>query len=140
MIDNGANPHVVPYAGSDYTQSELENLGHLSNLPTQKSVFFTTRPFPDDFKNQTIFPDPWFYRTGVFGQFESVIGQGASGTVLSGDWFGQKAAFKFVEIGLQQFQSDASEALKTLDEKLTEMTSIQAAKGDKVLPFYGHYR
>ena len=140
MIDKGANPFIEDYGGSDYTQFKVFKLRHLSNLPTQKSVFYTTRPFPDDFKNKTTFQSPWFYETGVFGQFSSVIGQGASGTVLSGDWFGKKAAYKFVEIGTQSFQEYSEDALKTLNEKLSEMTSIQAAKGSKIVSLYGHYR
>ena len=137
MIDKGANPFVVDYAGS--TGFDISNLGRLSNLPSQKSVYFTTRPFEGEFEGKTNFPDPWFYRTGVFdGKLNSVIGQGASGTVLSGDWFGKKAAFKFVEIGAQKFQEKNS--LRNLDEKLSEMISIQSTRGSKIVSFYGHYR
>ena len=85
--------------------------------------------------------NPWFYRTGVFdGKLGSVIGQGASGTVISGEWYGKKAAFKFVDIGTQQETTMTSDALKSLDKKLSEMTSIQATKGSKIVEFYGHYR
>ena len=87
------------------------------------------------------FCDPWFYRNGVFdGKFESAIGQGASGRVISGEWYGKKAAFKFVEIVKQKEQKYVDEGLKSLDEKLSEMTSIQATKGSKIVQFYGHYR
>ena len=139
MIDRGVNPFVVTYGGN--TQFDIHNLGYLSNLPSQKSVFFTTRPLPDEFKGQTEFPDPWFYKTGVFdGNFDSVVGQGATGTVISGEWFGKKAAFKFVEIGNQKFQNQVAHGLKTLNKKLSEMTSIQSAVGSKIVSFYGHYR
>ena len=87
------------------------------------------------------FPDPWFYKTGVFdGKFDDVIGQGASGIVLKGEWFGRKAAFKFVEIGSQKYQERSDVALKSLNEKLTEMISIQSTAGSKIISFYGHYR
>ena len=139
MIDRGANPFVVSYGGK--TPFDRYNLDSLSNLPSQKSIFFTTRPLPDELKEQTEFPDPWFYKTGVFkGKFDSVIGQGAAGTVISGEWFGKKAAFKFVEIGNQKYQELMHDALKTLEEKLSEMTSIQSTVGSKILSFHGHYR
>ena len=53
---------------------------------------------------------------------------------------GKKAAFKFVDIGTQKFHEGSTDALKTLDEKLSEITSIQATKGSKIVSFYGHYR
>ena len=139
MIDRGANPFVVEYSGT--TQFENFNLGHLSNLPSQKSIYFTTRPLPDEFQQQNVFPDPWFYKTGIFkGKYNSVIGRGAAGTVINGEWFGKKAAFKFVEIGAQKFQKETTDALRTLDEKLSEMVSIQSTVGSKIVSFYGHYR
>ena len=139
MIDRGANPFVV--AGNGCTQFDIFNLGHLSNLPSQKSIYFTIRPLPNDFKQQNEFPDPWFYKTGIFnGKFNSVIGQGAAGTVIKGEWFGRKAAFKFVEIGAQKYQDLIEDTLKTLDEKLSEMISIQSTVGSKIVSFYGHYR
>ena len=136
MIDNGVNPYIVDFEGK--TMFEKFNLGSLSNLPSKKSVYFTTRPLVE---SNPDFDDPWFYKTGVFnGKFDSLIGQGASGTVISGEWAGKKAAFKFVEVGAQKFQEKADDALKTFNEKLSEMTSIQATKGSKIISFYGHYR
>ena len=137
MAERGANPFIVGYDG----RSEFDSLGDLSIIPNQKSVYFTTRPLPDEFIEQKAFPDPWFYKTGVFdGKFESEIGQGAAGTVISGKWFGKRAAFKFVEIGAQTRQEFVNQSLKKLDEKLYEMTSIQSTFGSKIVSFYGHYR
>ena len=115
---------------------------NLSNLPTQKSVYFTIQPPVAEFENNDVFLDPWFYRNGVFGNFDSVVGRGASGIVLSGDWFGSKAAFKFVEIGSQRVPDSRqlTDSLKLLNEKLLEMTTIQAIEGSKIVKFYGHYR
>ena len=139
MIDKGANPFVVAYDGTN--RFDNSKLDHLSNLPTKKSVFLTTRPISNEFVQKYNFPDPWFYRTEVFdGKFDSFIGQGASGTVLKGEWYGKKAAFKFVEIGTQHFQKYTPDAIKSLDEKLSEMISISASVGSKVVSFYGHYR
>ena len=119
----------------------MNNLGHLSNLPTQKSVYFTTRPIEGEFKGKTSFSKPWFYQTGIYdGKFDFFIGQGASGTVLSGKWFGKKAAFKFVGIGSQKAEKYVKDTLKSLDDKLSEMISIQATQGSKIVKFYGHYR
>ena len=139
MINKGASPFVVDNYGRTFF--DTNNLGHLSSLPAKKSIFFTTRPFPDEFQQKNDFPDPWFYRTGVFdGKFRSVIGQGASGMVLDGEWYGKKAAFKFVEVGTQKFQKFIKDSIKTLDEKLNEMTSTSAIVGTKIVSFYGHYR
>ena len=139
MIDKGANPFILDSIG--VTQFKFYNLANLSNLPTQKSVFFTVRSLGNNDESKVDFLDPWFYRTGVFdGKFGSVIGQGASGTVISGEWYGKKAAFKFVEIGSHGKQNNVNDALKSLDEKLSEMTSIQATKGSKIVHFYAHYR
>ena len=74
------------------------------------------------------------------GKFNTLIGQGATGTVISGEWFGKKAAFKFVEIGNEKSQSYTEDGLKTLDDKLSEMISIQSTTGSKIVNFYGHYR
>ena len=104
-------------------------------------MYFTTRLLPKEFLRQNEFLAPWFYRTGVFdGEFNSVFGQGAAGTVISGKWFGKKAAFKFVEIKSQKFEEKATDVLKTLDKKLSEMISIQSTAGSKIVSFFGHYR
>ena len=138
MIDKGANPFIVTYGGK--TKVDVCNLQNLSNVPTQKSVYFTIRPFEGEFAGKTNFPDPWFYRTGVFGTFDSLIGQGASGIVVSGNWFGWDAAFKFVDIGIQKYQKSTEDALRTLSERLSEVSSIQSTAGSKIVKFYGHYR
>ena len=139
MIDKGANPFIVDFAGK--THFERFNLGRLSNRPSQKSVYFTTRPFEGELKYNTSFLEPWFYQSGVFGgKFDSLIGQGASGTVISGEWFGKKAAFKFIEVGDQENPEYAPDIVKTLNESLREMTSIQSTAGLNIVSFYGHYR
>ena len=137
MIDKGANPFIVNYNGNlAYLDEE-----NLKNLPEQKSVFFITRPLDSNDESKADFLDPWFYRTGVFdGKFVKIIGRGASGTVISGEWYGKKAAFKFVEIGPQRFQVNNKDSLKTLNEKLSEMVSLQSTVGSKIVSFYGHYR
>ena len=139
MIDRGANPFVVDY--TDGTRFENVNLDYLSNLPTQKSVYFTTRQLDDEFEANPDFFDPWFYQTGVFdGEFNSVIGRGSTGTVIRGQWCGKKAAFKFVKIENEMRQKDISDTVKSLNQKLSEMASIQATNGSKIVSFYGHYR
>ena len=141
MIDKGANPFIVDYDGE--TQFEMFDLSNLKKLPTTKSVYFLTRPLKGYDETYDDFLDPWFYRSGVYdGKFESAIGQGASGRVISGQWYGKKAAFKFVEIGNQKIPNSGKveDGLKVLDEKLSEMTSIQTTKGSKIVQFYGHYR
>ena len=48
----------------------------------------------------------------------------------------KEGRLKFVEIGAQKFQQTKKDGLKTLDEKLPEMISINSKK----VSFYGHYR
>ena len=140
MIEKGANPFVVACNGTDeFTYWNLEK-SNLSNLPTKKSIYFTIQPYIGGDKDKDVFLDPWFYRTGVYGTFDSVIGQGASGIVLRGDWFGKRAAFKFVEIGTQNFPEDVEDGSKVLSKKISEMTSIQSTEGSKILSFFGHFR
>ena len=77
-----------------------------------------------------------------------MISRGASGVVLSGQWFGKKAAFKFVEIENQltlhdkisSTQLTVEETIKKLNEKVSEMTSMESTQGSKIVKFYGHYR
>ena len=139
MIDKRANPFVVDCDG--ISQFSIHRLGYLSNLPTKNSIYFTTRPIFDEFKGKTGFPDPWFYKTGIFdGKFNAVVGKGACGIVFSGKWCGIMAAFKFVDIGAQKFQENIQDSIHTLDQKLSEMTSIEVTKGSNILSFYGHYR
>ena len=141
MIDKGANPFIVTYGGNFPYWAHNIHEQNLPKLPTTKSVYFLTRPLKGYDETYDDFLDPWFYRSGVYdGKFESAIGQGASGRVISGEWYGKKAAFKFVEIVKQKEQKYVDEGLKSLDEKLSEMTSIQATKGSKIVQFYGHYR
>ena len=142
MIDMGVNPFLVSTLDDcdAFTSWNLEG-SNLSNLPTKKSIYFTIRPLPDDFKDKGDFLAPWFYQTGFYGNCDTVIGQGASGVVLSGDWFQKKAAFKFVEIGKQKMLGSLTEDhLKAMDQNLSEMTWNQSTKGSKIISFYGHYR
>ena len=135
MVNLGSNPFIVGYDGNEFNR---KNLGYLSNLPSQQSVYFTTQSPVKQFKDKTDFLDPWFYKSGVFdGKFGSVIGLGASGVVLSGEWSGKRAAFKFVKIETKNRQADYGE---NSNENLSEMTSIQATKGSRIVSFYGHYR
>ena len=93
MIDMGASPHVIDYAGN--TQYDDYSLCSLSNIPTVKSVFFQLREFTSDM------PSAWEYKTGVYnqGHFGQVRGCGGEGTVIEGVWQNKKpAAFKFVEV------------------------------------------
>ena len=140
MIDKGANPFIVAYNNANRYMMEKLHYQNLSNLP-RASVYFTTRPLVGNGGGEVDFSDPWFYRNGVFdGKFDSMIGQGAAGTVISGKWYGRNAAFKFVEIGEQKVQKNAKKGLEVLDEKLSEMISIQATEGSNIVRFYGHYR
>ena len=141
MINRGVNPYVVDHNG--LSQFELWNLSNMSNLPSSRSIFFSIEPFKCfcDVKCQSDLSNPWFYRNGIFdGKFDYVIGKGASGVVLHGYCHGVEAAFKFVDIGEQQFLEYVTDNLAELNRKLGEMRSIQATRGSKILDFHGHFR
>ena len=131
MVDRGVNPFITSSSGM--TQFEYFQLGaKLSNLPTQKSVYFKTQPFADKFENKVDFPSPWYYETGVFGFFSSKVGQGTSGTTLRGVWFGCEAKFEFVEI-----ETDNS-ARKKPSEKISEIQSIPINEASNQVEFFAH--
>ena len=141
MINRGVNPYIVNYRGRN--KFEYSNLSNLSNLPTSKSIFFSIKAFKCfcDEKCDSDLSNPWFYKNGIFdGQFDYLIGRGASGIVLHGYCHGVEAAFKYVDIGRQKQLTFSSDGLAELNRKLGEMRSIQATKGSKVLDFKGHFR
>ena len=141
MIDFGVNPFVVIDSG--YTQFDINNLSHLHNLPTQKSIFFPTQSFACCNKDCKFdLSEPWLYKNGTFpGQFEEILGQGASSIVLRGTFQHKKAAFKFVEIKNQSNSKKyVMDSLKELNKQLNDMTSIQSVSGNKVVQLYGHFR
>ena len=39
-----------------------------------------------------------------------------------------------------EVSNSVEEGLKTLDQKLSEMISLQSTSGSKIVSFYGHYR
>ena len=141
MIDRGVNPYVIDYSGE--SEFVFEKLSSLSNLPTSKSIFFSIQSFECfcDHKCGSDLSTPWFYKNGVFdGQFDRILGKGASGVVLHGFCHGFEAAFKFVEVEQQEFKEYAEDALDELNRKLGEMRSVQTTAGSKIVNFYGHFR
>ena len=142
MVNRGVNPYVVDYDGG--SQFDLyEDFSNLSSLPTSKSIFFSIEPFECfcDTKCDSDLSNPWFYINGVFdGQFDYEIGRGASGVVLHGFCHGIEAAFKFIDVGKQEWQQYIVDSLTQIDKKLGEIKSIQTTKGSKIVQFYGHFR
>ena len=74
------------------------------------------------------------------GQFDRVIGQGGEGTVVSGYWHGEEAAFKFIPVRKQQFQRSVDDGLADLATRLNEMVTMQSTPGSCILKILGHYR
>ena len=140
MIDLGANPFVLTTGD---TQFETYNLSYLDNLPTQKSIFFPVKSFACCNKDcEFDLSESWLYKNGTFpGQFEEILGQGASSIVLRGTFQHKKAAFKFVEIENQSNSKKyVMDSMKELNKQLNDMTSIQSVNGNKIVQFYGHFR
>ena len=141
LIDAGVNPHVLDH--NDETDYNVYSLASLSNIPSVKSIAFAVKSFPctcstlcgGDLSKE------WFYLNGVYpGQFDRVIGQGGEGTVLSGFWHGEEAAFKFIPVRKQQFQAKSSDGLADLATRLNEMLTMQSTPGSCILKILGHYR
>ena len=134
MIDLGANPHIRSASGK--TQCDLYGLSNLNNLPSIKSIFFPIKNFTTGNLGE-----PWCYTTGVYdGKFGRVIGKGGEGTVVEGEWNGQPAAYKFVEMKGQKTHENYDDAMADINERLKEMTEMMATPGDAILPFKAHFR
>ena len=133
MIDDMANPFIIDTDGK--TNYDRFNLSNLTNLPSIKSTFFQIKKFPTYNMG-----DPWCYTTGVYdGKYGVVIGKGGEGTVIQGEWNGQPAAYKFVE--MKGLESGAYEiVLNDMDQRLKEMTEMMSTPGDSILPFRAHFR
>ena len=111
-------------------------MSNLSNLRSVKSVFYPIKKF-----STGNLGEPWYYTTGVNdGKFGRVIGKGGEGTVVEGDWNGQPAAYKFVEIKGLKRGKNYSDMLADMNERLKEMTEMMATPGDAILPFQAHFR
>ena len=134
MIDLGANSHIRNAIGK--TQYDHYGLSNLNNLPSVKSVFYLIKQF----QNGNL-GEPWCYTTGVYdGKFGRVIGKEGEGTVIEGEYNGQPAAFKFVEIKGLKFNEDYDYIMRDMNERLKEMTEMLATPGDTILPFQAHFR
>ena len=136
MLNQGANPFVQDTNGNTNYAFYSISSTNLTNLPKKKSVFFPIV----DFGNSTLL-GPWQYKTGVFpGQFNRLIGSGGEGHVVAGIWNNEKAAYKWVPIGKQEFKSSMHEVLADMEMKLSEMRTMQTTIGTSIMPIIGHFR
>ena len=134
IIDLGANPYIRDVDGD--TEYDNYDLSNLNNLPSIKSVFFSIKNFASG-----NIGEPWCYTTGVYdGKFGRVIGKGGEGTVIEGEFNGQPAAFKFVEMKGLKFLKTYDDALADMNERLKEMTEMLATSGDVILSLEAHFR
>ena len=134
MIDNGANPHIRNANGT--VQYDLFGLSYLKNVPSVKSVFYPIKNF-----SSGNLGDPWYYKTGVYdGKYGQVIGKGGEGIVIRGEWNGEQAAYKFVQIKGLKFGKNYDEVMADVNKRLKEMTEMMATPGDAILPFEAHFR
>ena len=139
MLDRGFNPCVVNYMGNCMVEAE--------DVPIPKSIYFSIEPlgcFCHE-KKCTELCKPWFYQNGIFdGQFEEVVGRGASGVVLRGFFNGNEVAFKFVKTPVKirggYYSGSIEDAIADLNKQLREMRSLRKTSGSKIVQFYGHYR
>ena len=114
---------------------------YCSNVTTpsvQKSIYFSIQPnesYPDELRKA------WFYTNGTFkGKFEEVIGKGAEGVIIKGQWMKKRAAFKFVEIDNLKVQELATNGFRDLKKRLTEMYELQFIDGSHIVATFGHLR
>ena len=134
LIDHGANPHIRNT--DDKTYYDAFDLSNLNNVPSVKSIFYPIKRFTTGNLG-----DSWFYTTGVYdGKFTQVIGKGGEGIVIRGEWNGQPAAYKFVEMKGQKITDTYDDNMADMEERLTEMTEMMATPGDAILHFEAHFR
>ena len=127
MINAGANPHVINFAGNThYADYSLSNLEY--KTPPPKSIYYTVKKIED-----FVADEPFFYTNGIFpGTFDELLGHGGEGSVVRGMWGKLKVAYKFVAV--------ENTLSYNLDKQLNEMTTINAARGTSILDIIGHYR
>ena len=134
MIDLGANPYIRDVNG-DTNYDDL-GLSNLNNLPSIKSVFYPIK----NFRSGNL-GEQWCYTTGVYdGKFGRVIGKGGEGTVIEGEFDGQPAAFKFVQMKGLKLTNTYDDQMAEMNERLKEMTEMMATPGNSILPFQAHFR
>ena len=134
MIDLGANPYIRNAAGK--TQFDVCSVSNLKNVPSIRSVFYATKNFQPGNLGE-----PFCYTTGVYdGKLGRVLGKGGEGKVIRGEWNGQQAAYKFVQIKREKQADNYSQVMEDMNERLKEMTEMMATPGDAILPFIAHYR
>ena len=134
MIDQGVNPHIRDHEGD--TQYDRYSLSKLNNITPLKSVHFIIKRISSD-----VAGNPWRYSNGTYPvTFTDVIEQGGEGSVLGGELNGVEVAFKFVKIGEIKYTRKVKDGLANLDTRLSEMRTMNDAKGSCVLEMLGHYR
>ena len=134
MIDLWANPYIRDVnCDTDY---DVLGLSNLNNLPSVKSVFYPIKKFLTGNLGE-----PWCYSTGVYdGKFGRVIGKGGEGTVIQGEWNGQPAAFKFVQMKGLKLIHEYEDNIADMNKRLKEMTEMLTTPGDAILSLEAHYR
>ena len=136
MLDQGVNPFVKSYNGETWYELASLSNSNLKNLSMKKSVFFPIV----DFGNDALL-GPWQYLTGVFpGNFNRLIGSGGEGHVVAGNWKSERAAFKWVSIGKQEWKNYMKERIADMEKKLSEMRTMQKIIGTSIMPIIGHFR
>ena len=134
MIDQGVNPHICSCSGK--TQYDRRSLSHLKNVTPLKSVHFIIKRISSD-----VAGDPWHSSNGIYpATFTTVIGQGGEGSVLGGELNGVEVALKFVKVGAIKPVVTVNDGFANKETKLSEMSTMNDAKGSCVLKLLGHYR
>ena len=134
MIRREANPHILNHHGN--SGYNLYSLGSLSNVPSIESIYFPIKSFPSG-----NLASPFHYENGVYpGNFCQVIGKGAEGIVIQGNWGNEKAAYKFVEVRDQKFIEKVKDNLADMNARVREMIEMESITGSNILKFNGHFR
>ena len=59
---------------------------------------------------------------------------------MEGEWNNEKAAFKCVDVGKQEYKTYTNETLDDMETKLSEMKTMQGTTGSAIMPLIGHFR
>ena len=139
MLEKNVNPHAKNWNNNsqfDYFGEKMRS--NLEGVQKFSKNFYTTIEDQDD----PLLPRPSFTKDGVYfsrlGQKK--LGGGAQGETYAGKYMGKPAVFKFVKVDNIESEITTKAAIDNQRKRLNELYKLKAAKGQHVLPVFGHYR
>ena len=142
-LDRMLAKNVHPHAKNWNNHSQCDYFGDIlrssmDGMQKFSKNFFTTIEVQDD----PHLPRPSFTKDGVY--FNRIgkesLGRGAQGQTYAGEYMGKPAVFKFIKVDKIESEITTKAAIDNQRKRLNELYKLKAAKGQHVLPVFGHYR